>query len=208
MAEIYYYINSENAGGVVECGLKLSEHFSKDVMIKGEKKKCISALLNPKDDMDKYRSPYYKCLKFELPPDYCFVGDRYMYKVGLGYPEAMKIYIDTIVPINSYIFGSFRLPEGLVTTTVLPDQISVLDKRLDSPVLFDNSEEFYINNIIEIYKEENGDFNDAMLYYFYSRLAEDKKLKKIEDSEKKIAVFIDAGRGKTFSIKVPDISKY
>lgn len=208
MAEIYFYIDSGIAENVAECGLKLSEYTEKAVIIKGEEKKCISALLNPKDDMDKYKSSGFKCLKFELPSGNCFVGDSYLYKVGLSSPEAMKMYTETIVPIDNYIFGSFRLPECLVTTTVLPDQISLLDKRLDSPVLFDNSEEFYVNNIIQIYKEENSDFNDAMLYYFYSKLSEEGKLKKVEDMGKKIAVFIDYEKDKFFSIKVPDIGKY
>jgi hypothetical protein len=208
MAEIYFYIDAAVAKNAVECGLKLSEYSQKTVIIKGEEKKCISALLNPKDDMYKYKSSAFRCLKFELPSDNCFVGDSFLYKVGLSSPEAMKIYTETLVPIDNYIFGSFRLPECLVTTTVLPDQISVLDKRLDSPVLFNSSEEFYVNNIIQIYKEENSDFNDAMLYYFYSKLSQEGKLKKIEDMDNKIAVFIDNEKGKFFSIKVPDIGKY
>jgi hypothetical protein len=34
------------------------------------------------------------------------------------------------------------------------------------------------------------------------------KIKKVEDSANKIAVFIDQSKGKTISIKIPDISKY
>lgn len=208
MAEIYFYVESNAAENSVECGLKLSEYGSKDVVINGQTKKCITALLNPKDDMEKYKSADYKCLKFELPSKFCFIGDAYLYRAGLDSPELMKIYADTIVPINDYIFGSFRLPECLVSTTLLPGQISILDKRLDSPVLFDNSEEFYINNIIEINREENSDFNDAMLYCFFSTLALQDKLKKIEDKSRKIAVFIDEKNNKTISIKIPDVSRY
>ncbi len=207
MAEIYFYVGSNAAENAVECGLKLSEHASKYVVINEEVRKCITAFLNPKDDMEKYKSMDYKCLKFELPSKFCFVGDSYLYKAGLACPEVMKIYLNTIVPINNYIFGSFRLPECLITTTLLPGQISILDKRLDSPVLFDNSEEFYINNIIEINREENGDFNDAMLYCYYGTLARQNKLKKIEDNSKNIAVFIDESRNKTISIKIPDVLK-
>ncbi len=208
MAEIYFYVTSKMVENAVECGLKLSEYSSRDLVIRGESKKCITGLLNPKDDMEKYKSADYKCLKFDLPSKFCFVGDTYLYKAGLSFSEAMKIYMETIVPINDYIFGAFRLPECLITTTVLPGQISILDKRLDSPVLFDNSEEFYINNIIEINREEHSDFNDIMLYYYYSKLTEMNKIKKVEDSANKIAVFIDQSKGKTISIKIPDISKY
>ncbi|MDP4183497.1 MAG: hypothetical protein Q8942_20710, partial [Bacillota bacterium] len=82
------------------------------------------------------------------------------------------------------------------------------DKRLDSPILYDNSEELYVNNIIESYKEEHDDFQDALIYSFYSKLAEEKGFEMLSDSQKKIAIVIDKKRGKYFSIKIPDFTKY
>ena len=35
---------------------------------------------------------------------------------------------------------------------IIGDQVSILNKRLDSPILYDNSEELYVNNIVEDYK--------------------------------------------------------
>lgn len=208
MPELYFYIPSEEAHNAVECGLKLSKWFDREVLLDGEFKKCLSALLNPKDDMEKYRSAEYKCLKLELESRHCFVADRHLYLVGVNHPEVMDIYMSSIIPVENYIFGSYRLPECLITTTALAGQIGILDKRLDSPILFDNSEDLYINNIIESYKEEHDDFNDCLLYYFYNRLAEIGKADKIEDNKNNIAVFIDKDRERVFTIKIPDLRGY
>ena len=43
--------------------------------IESENKRCFCALLNPKDDMDKYKSKDYKCLGKLYP---CFVDKSYM----------------------------------------------------------------------------------------------------------------------------------
>lgn len=208
MVEVYYYIPAGEVENAVECGLKLSEWYDKEVVIAGHSKKYISALLNPKDDMERYKSADYKCLKLELAPNYCFVADRYLYQVGINIPEVMDMYRESIISIEDYIFGSYRLPECLVASTIIGGHISILNKRLDSPVLFDNSEELYINNIIETYKEEHDHFIDAMLYYFYCSLAARGSFDKFEDTGRKIAVFVNKRSGKAYTIKVPDMDRY
>ncbi len=203
MVEVYYYIPAEEVENAVECGLKLSVWFDKEVHIWHDKKKCLSALLNPKDDMEKYRSESLRCVKLELYPRYCFVADRYLYEVGLNHPEVMKLYLDSVMPIENYTFGLYRLPECLVTSTVIGDQISLLDRRLDSPILIDKSEELYLNNLIEDYKEENPGFNDTLLYYYYCNLVQKGKLIKIEEEGKDIVVFLDNEIGRAYTIKKP-----
>lgn len=130
MVEVYYYIPAEEVENAIECGLKLSVWFDKEVHIGHDNKKCLSALLNPKDDIEKYRSASLRCVKLELYPRYCFVADRYLYETGLNHPEIMKLYLDSVMPIENYTFGLYRLPECLVTSTIIGDQISLLDKRL------------------------------------------------------------------------------
>lgn len=205
MVEVYFYIPVEKLDSAVECGLKLSVWSDREVEIEGSMKRCMSALLNPKDDVAKYRAENLKCIKLELSPDYCYVADRHLYRIGLKFPQVMEMYKKSIMPIEKYIFGNYRLPECLITSTVIEGQITVLDKRLDSPILFNSSEELYTNNIIEAYKEENEDFNDTILYYFYSKLAECGKVDRIEDRDKGMAVFMDRLRGRAFTIKIPDI---
>lgn len=202
MVEVYYYVPQDKFKNSVECGLKLSEWFEKEVYIELEQKKCLSALLNPKDDMNKYKSSDYKCLKLELYPKYCFIADKYLYDIGLNNAEVMKLYTDTIIPIENYTFGLYRLPECLVTSTVIPEQISVLDKRLDSPILFNNSEELYINNVVEDLKQEYDDLNDRLLYCFLLERVSKGELKMVEGG-KNLVAFIDKASNKNFTIKKP-----
>ncbi|HHW47398.1 MAG TPA: hypothetical protein GXX14_02125 [Clostridiaceae bacterium] len=206
MVEVYYYIPTEDVDYVVECGLKLSRWFDREVVIEGELRKCMAALLNPKDDIEKYRSESFTCVKLEVDEKHCFVADGYLYRLGMDNPQIMEMYSATIVPVDGYIFGKFRLPECLVTCTVIAGRISVLNKKQDSPVLFDNSEELYINNIIGINMEENPGFNEALLYCFFNKLAEIDAVKKIEDFGKKVALFIEKKAGKPYIIKIPDFN--
>ena len=48
MVEVYYYVPIEELENAVECGLKLSKWYDKEVLIGLERTKCISALLNLK----------------------------------------------------------------------------------------------------------------------------------------------------------------
>ncbi len=205
MVEVYYYVPVEEVENAVLCGLKLSKWYDREVPINGESKKCLTALLNPKDDMEKYRSDRYKCVKLEILPKYCFVADRYLYMMGLSNPAAMEMYYASIMPVEDYIFGTYRLPECLVTSTVIGECISVLEERLGTPILFENSEELYLNNIMEAYQERDTAVIDAMLYCFYSKLAEMGRLRKMEDTEKKVAVFFDEPGGRRYTIKIPEM---
>ena len=206
MVEVYYYLPVGEVENAVECGMKLSKWFDKEVEINGDTKKCITAFLNPKDDIEKYKSPDLKCVKLELESRYCFIADKFLYNVGMTFPKALELFNKSLIPIEKYIFGSYRIPECLVLSTIIAGQVEVLDKRLDSPVLFGNSEELYINKIVEAYREEYDDFNDAMLYSFYCKLVEAGKMEVIKDYEKKIAVFID--KDKNYTIMIPDMEKY
>lgn len=203
MVEVYYYVPQDKVENSIECGLKLSEWYEKEVHIGHENKKCFCALLNPKDDMEKYKSSTFKCVKLELYPRYCHVADKYLYDMGLKHPEIMDLYKESIMPIENYTFGLYRLPECLVTTTVIPEQISLLDRRLDSPILFNSSEELYINNVIEDFKQEYDDLNDRLLYCFLKDRASKGELELIEEEGKNVVVFIDKKIGRAFTIKKP-----
>lgn len=206
--EVYCYVPAGDAQNIVECGLKLSRWADREADIGGERRKCITALLNPKDNMNKYRAESFKCLKLEVQSRYCFVADNCLYEAGRSHPEVMCMYEQSIMPAENYIFGSYRLPECLVISTVLPGQISILDKWLDSPILFDNSEDLYINNIIETYREYHRDFNDALLYSFYSMLSSLGRMELHEDRQQGIAVFSYKGTDRTAVIRIPDFGSY
>ncbi|NJD03931.1 MAG: hypothetical protein FIA99_15340 [Ruminiclostridium sp.] len=208
MVEVYFYLPAGHVANAVECGIKLSDWYSKEIELDGGLRKCISALLNPRDDMKKYMSTEYRCLKMEIMPKYCYIADNLMYQTGLVNSEAMDMYLRTIVPVEKYSFGQFRLPECLVVSTVIGDYVSILDKRLDSPILYDNSEELYVGNIIEDFKEKYDDFNDALLYSFFLKLTENGIYRMINDDVNGTSIFIDNINKKVYTIRIPDLRRY
>lgn len=208
MVEVYFYIPVQQADNAVECGMKLSEWYSREIESGGERKKCISALLNPRDDHDRYMSQDYRCLKLEVQSKYCFAADSLLYEPGLVHPEVMEMYKNSIIPIEKYTFGDYRLPECLVTGTVIGENIRVLGRGLDTPVLYNNSQELYFNNILEGFREEHDDFDDSLLYHFFKRLHIEGKVNCIEDSASGLAVFRDNRNDRTYTLKIPDMGRY
>ncbi len=201
MVEVYYYVPQDKVENSIECGLKLSQWYEKEVQIEFENKRCFCALLNPKDDMGKYKSMDYKCLKLELYPEYCFVADKSLYEIGLYNDDVMKLYINSVIPIEDYTFGLYRLPECLIISTVIPEQISLLDKRLDSPILFNSSEELYINNVIEDFKQEYNDLNDRLLFGFLKGRATKGEMEMVEKDGNSFVAFIDKKTDKAFTVR-------
>jgi hypothetical protein len=205
MSEVYYYVKSENVSNIIDCGLKLSTFHNKEVIIEEEKKLCFSGLINPKDDVELYKSTAYSCLKLQVKSEKCFVADRFIYETAKGHD--MELYYKTIVPIEQYMFGKYRLPECLVITTILAGEASVLDKRMDSPVIYSNSEELYIYNILQELREQYAEIDDSLLYFFLDKLVNLGKFTKIENINTGKSVFKN-GAGITYCVKTPDVNKF
>ncbi len=208
MVEAYFYVPANLAEDAIECGIKLSKWYSREVELGGEIKKCISALLNPRDDYNKYISTEYRCLKLEVQPKYCFVADSLLYEAGRSNSCVMELYQRSIIPIEQYTFGKYRLPECLITSTVIGEQINLLSKRLDTPVLYDNSQELYFSNIIECFRDEHENFNDTILYHLLKRLCQDGKVDNVEDEASGLAVFNDNRTGQVYTLRIPDMDSY
>lgn len=204
MIEVYYYVKTEKVANIIDCGLKLSAFHDKEVRIDGESQLCFSALLNPKDNMDLHRSSEYTCLKLQVKKEKCFVSDRYLYELFTGNNMDMELYYNSIIPVQAYIFGTYRLPECLVTTTILAGEAAILDKRMDSPVIYTNSEELYINNILQDLREQHAETDDFLLYYYMDKLADIGQLEKVENCESGLAVF-KSSSGQIFCIKKPEL---
>lgn len=202
MVEVYYYVKTENVSNILECGLKLSACHNREVLIGPEKVMCFSGLLNPKDNLELYRSSDFTCLKIQVKSEKCFVADRFLFENASDTDYSMDLYYKSIIPVKKYIFGTYRLPECLITTTILPGEAAVLDKRMDSPVIYTNSEELYINNILQELREQLAESDDFLLYYFFDKLAEGNYLAKLENPQNRTAVFRTPA-GKTYCLKRP-----
>jgi hypothetical protein len=143
MSVIYYYTKKNNTVNLIKYGLRLSKSFDREVNLNGYTKQCITGLLNPKDDLNKYDSDEYDCLKLEMNNSYCKVIDTSFF---IENSHSVN-YID----LEKYILGTFKNPEVLITTSVVPEKISILNKIIDIPVLFENSRDlFYQCRITEM----------------------------------------------------------
>ncbi len=207
MIEVYYYVKAEDVSNILDCGLKLSSCYNREAVIDGEEVRCFAGLLNPKDNPEQYRSSEFTCLKIQVKNEKCFVADRFLYENASAQNSELELYYNSIIPVEKYIFGTYRLPECLITTTILAGEAAILDKRMDSPVIYTNSEELYIHNILQELRERLAESDDFLLYYFFDKLADEKFLKKLENVEKGTAVFRTAA-GKTYCIKKPVLTNW
>ena len=135
MAIVYYYTKKDNVADFFKYGIRLSNNFSRELNINGYVNQCICALLNPKDDEYKYDSDDYVCLKLDVANEYCNVID--------SSEVDNNNFCTRAININKYIYGSFKNPEVVITSSILSEKISLLNKTIDVPVLFDNSRDLF-----------------------------------------------------------------
>jgi hypothetical protein len=204
MIEVYYYLINDKVDYYVECGLKLSEWASRTVKIDGILKNCIVALINPRDDMEKYKSDAFTCVKIRVDKRYCYVSEGCLYKAGLKSVKLMGEYEKSIAPAEHYVFGTYRQPEFLITTTIIGGNISIYNKKMGPPILYKNSAELYINNLVEAFREKYNDFNNNIMYYLFEKISsETSRFEKIVDSENSMNFYKDTESGRVYSIATP-----
>lgn len=135
MAIIYYYVKKDNTDSFLKFGIKLSENYSSEININGYIKQCFLGLLNPKDDEYKFNSDEYDCLKIDINTDNCNVIDNSSFDGEIKHLHPISL--------KKYTFGDFKNPQVVITTSILPEHISILNKDIDCPVLFDNSRDLF-----------------------------------------------------------------
>lgn len=209
MAVVYYYVPVEKANDVVECGMKLSEWKDREQETPWSSgtRPCICTLLHPEDDK-RSRDISYQCIKINIPAEDCIVADRDLYRLSRKYPDIRKKYVDTMVPLNRYMFGTFRNPECLIFTTILSEQISFYGRGLEDPILYESSESLYVHNILERFKDKCSDINQVMLYCFLSAQLKNNLVEGLYDNSNGLAFFIDKESDRYITVPVPDLKKY
>ena len=209
MSAVYYYIPTEKLEDVVDCGLKMSEWKSRhqETPWNNIELPCFTACLHPSDDI-RHKDSGYQCIKLDISADNCVVANRDLYFLSLEHSEIKRDYVNAMVPLKDYIFGSFRRPECLVFTTVLSDQISCFGKGLDEPILYENSAMLYVNNILEIYNDRFDDVNQDLLYSFLAMQEQAGKISCFRSSQKRLAVFYDREKNTRVTVPIPDFDRY
>lgn len=205
MSVVYRYVPADSVRDIVDCGIKLSRWYDRELDF-GEtmgRRKALCALLNPWDDPGKSRNKAYCCIRIELDPTECRVGDSDLYRMGLTEPSLMERYMKTLVPLSEYRFGIFRNPECLVFTSVLPEQIEVTGKAQDAPVLFESSESLYLGNLINEIRQQRQDSGNALIYAYCCYLESKGKMRRIENPGLGTTVFIDPENDDYIVTRIP-----
>jgi hypothetical protein len=167
--EVFFYIPKEKETDVLECGLRLKDWASRTINIDGVKKRYIPMLINPKDNLSKYNNADFVPLKIKVIPSEIFVSDGSVYREeDVDNPD--NLYRRSLIFLDKYIFGSYRMPECLYPSSVSNELISKLDRHKDVPVLYDSSEELYLQHEFERGKETYDNFIDKVLYTYYEHL--------------------------------------
>ena len=205
MAELYFFVSKNKINDIVNCGLKLSEWYDREITLPGTtgSRKVLKAYLNPRDDRAKLKDNNYQCLRLEVDLDYCKVADSSLYKMGQAEHFLMQKYYDSIIPLRNYCFGTYREPEVLVLTSVLPEYIEVTGVALDIPLLYESSEAIYLVNLLEKHEELYKDSGNHLLYAFFTYLEGKGQVTRFEDKEKKEAIFFDMKSMEYTVLRIP-----
>ncbi len=206
MAGVYFRIRADAVADAVQCGLKLSEHAVRDLVLPGETtaRRIMSAWLHPDDLPIKREEGSFRCLRLDMDPVRCHVGDADLYELGLRHPTLMRRYLDTLVLLRDYRFGTFRAPECLIYSSVLDSQIEVAGHALGFAVVFENSAALYLRTRMSSYEEAMQDGGNA-LFLAWCRLLESKGLmERYTDAPGAKEVFRSKRTGEILVLAVPD----
>jgi len=205
MSVLYYYVPADSVRDIIDCGIKLSQWYDRELDF-GEprgRRKVLRALINPWDEPDKSRDKSYCCLRLDLDPKECRVGDADLFRMGLSEPSLMERYLRTLVPLSDYRFGTFRSPECLVFTSILPEQIELTGKVQDTPVLFENSEALYLGNLLEKFEQQCQDSGNTLIYAYCRYLESLGSMRRIENRDLGISVFLEPDTDAYFITRTP-----
>lgn len=164
--KVFYFAKTDSADEIIDCGIKLNQHFEREITINGAGKKCILTYLHPAD-CNKFYDESYKAIKIKAPAENSYIAEGALYdSLNLSNYEL------SLIPISEYKLGTYRKPECLIQCTLLPHQIEDFDRRRDEPILYDSSENLYLDRVLYEVKEKFLYFDDLALEKYYDMLVE------------------------------------
>lgn len=154
MNNLFLYVKKEKCEECLKYGIKLSEYANIIIHSEPNAKKGIIAYLSPKDS-NLYLDNNYACLKIKI-------NDLQVYVTNLILQNT-KLEKKSTCILKDYVLGDFEEPIAIICTTILPENISLYNNIIDSPLLIESSKEFYYNKRInELIDDET--FSSQELY--------------------------------------------
>lgn len=189
MKTLYLYVPNEKVDDYIKYGIKLSQSANKVVTFDSGEKKGITSYLSPKD-CDKYSDKNFTCLKINTSKLNILIYN----KTALDLTNDK----DFICTIKDYIYGDYEEPRALICSTILPENISIYNKIIDTPLIIHSSKEFYYKHAV-LDMLDNDLFTSFEVYQLLLILGQKKKLFKVKEIDKKLKLYIDKRSNKKYT---------
>lgn len=190
MQDLYIYVDKNKLDDCLKYGIKLSEFENKVLKLSNVSKHGIQAFLSPKDS-ELYLSEDHGCIRV--------ISNNLTAIVFNKICENTTLIDDFICDIEDYRIGNYELPEAIICSSILPENLQLYNKILDKPLLVQNSREFYYEKCINEIMETDM-FSKYELYQTLLILGDQKKLFNVS-KENNVKMYTDSISGKKYTKK-------
>lgn len=191
MKNLYLFVPNENVDNYIKYGIKLSQNANKVVTYERAEKKGIISYLSPMDS-EKYYDNNFTCLKINISKLNILIYNE----TALDLTNNR----DFICNIKDYIYGKYEEPRALICSTILPENIFIYNKIIDTPLIIEKSKEFYYKHSV-LDMLDNDLFTSFEVYQLLLILGQKKKLFKVKEVDEKLKLYIDKKSGKKYTKK-------
>ena len=178
MKYLYLFIENDKVNDAVKYGMKLSEYVNKRLYTNPEKK-GITAYLSPTDSID-YNDSNFTCLKVLTTNLNIFVYNKIF--------DNTSSINEFICDYSNYTIGSYEEPIAIICSTILPENLSIYNRIIDTPLVVENSKEFFYKKSIQEMLD-NECFTNYELYQMLLILGQQKKIFEIFNVTDKIKLY-------------------
>lgn len=188
MQDLYIYVDKNKLDDCLKYGIKLSEFENKVLKLSDVNKRGIQAFLSPKDS-ELYLSDDYGCIRVVSKNLTAIVFNKIC--------ENTSLIDNFICNIEDYKIGNYELPEAIICSSILPENLQLYNKILDKPLLVQNSREFYYEKCINEIMETDM-FSKYELYQTLLILGDQKKVFNVS-KESNVKMYTDSISGKQYT---------
>lgn len=188
MQDLYIYVDKNKLVDCLKYGIKLSEFGNKVLKLSDVSKRGIQAFLSPKDS-EMYLSDEYSCIRVVSKNLTAIVFNKIC--------ENTSLIDNFICNIEDYKIGNYELPEAIICSSILPENLQLYNKILDKPLLVQNSREFYYEKCINEIMETDM-FSKYELYQTLLILGDQKKVFNVS-KENNVKMYTDSISGKQYT---------
>lgn len=190
MQDLYIYVEKSKLDDCLKYGIKLSEFENRVLKLSDVSKRGIQAFLSPKD-CELYLDDNYSCIRVISKELSAIVFNRIC--------ENTSLIDEYNCDIENYKLGNYELPEAIICSSILPENLQLYNKILDKPLLVQNSREFYYEKCINEIMETDM-FSKYELYQTLLILGDQKKVFNVS-KENNVKMYTDSISGKTYTKK-------